>query len=481
MKHIIAWIKANIAIVVSLVVIVVVLPTAFIFSSSWNGKIKAAQEKAANDLLTKVNGAKVSYTIPSFEPGVEAITLQRVPNPEVTEWFKKAREGLKGQADAVVKRIEDFNRGVGPDAQAVGRHEHTLFTPELFAAAAKAEAQLKAKLGEEKFNALSEDDRKKQVGEIAKGLEDTLLFEMESKLLGKRGNPNPYEQILASMHAGGPADPVTVLEAVNTLKARELQQRATGRQPTPEESALIAKSMSEQRLAEYLGHAGSISVYATMDSLPSGNTDQAIPRDKIPPERLRTIEFFLYQWDYWVLDDIAAAVRFANARAADGEPLPIPEAPIKRVEKIVLKTPEALAPRQDGFGAPTGAADPAPEAPGMLPRDLSISFTGHNTGKWNQVYDARRAEITMVVSSAQLPEVVASFARVNLMAVNDIDVSEVDVWTDIQDGYAYGPDHVVRVKLTVESLWLRTWLKSVMPKDIRAAFGVADDAPAPKG
>lgn len=477
MKNIVAWIKGNIAIVVCLALILIILPTAFIFSSSWNKKIKTAQEKAASDKLSQVNATKVTYTIPSFEPGVEAVSLARVPSDSITTWFKTEREKLKGQADAVVKRAEDFNRGVGEEAKSVGRVPHVAFIPDLFpSTSATAERQLKGQLGEEKFNATPEEERKKKIAEMAKALDETLTFDMESRLLGKRGYPNPYEQLLTDMHAGPAADPVSVLEAVNSLRQREIQQK-TGRQLTPEEQAALGKQMSEQRIAEYLGHAGSVSVFATMDSFPKNAAQQSIPRDKIPPDRLKPVELFLYQWDYWVLQDIAAVVRFANT-APDGTHLPIPSSLIKRVESISLFTPEVLSPRMDDSGSLVSSAEPVPsETPGLLPRDLQASFTGHNSGKWNQLYDTRKFEITMVVASSRVQDVINDFARVNFMTVTAMEISEVDVWADIRDGYAYGSDHVVRVKFTVDSLWLRSWLKDFMPPGVKAAYGVAEEPP----
>jgi hypothetical protein len=109
-------------------------------------------------------------------------------------------------------------------------------------------------------------------------------------------------------------------------------------------------------------------------------------------------------------------------------------------------------------------------------------------GSWNKVYDVRRAEMVVVVSSARLNEFLAAIARTNFMTVTDMDLTKVDAWDALRQGYFYGDEHVVRARLTIESVWLRDWMTEFMPRSIRNALEIAEPTladggtpPAPSG
>jgi hypothetical protein len=63
--------------------------------------------------------------------------------------------------------------------------------------------------------------------------------------------------------------------------------------------------------------------------------------------------------------------------------------------------------------------------------------------------------------------------------VTDLDLGEVDAWAALDEGYFYGDEHVVRVTLEVESIWLKSWLVPMMPEELRKALGMKVEEAAP--
>ena len=93
-------------------------------------------------------------------------------------------------------------------------------------------------------------------------------------------------------------------------------------------------------------------------------------------------------------------------------------------------------------------------------------------------YDTRTVELTVVASSRDLPRLFEALGRVNYMTVVGVDLSPVDVWADLEQGYFYGDDHVVRAVVTIETVWLRSWTLPLMPDRVRAAVGAPPAASA---
>ncbi len=454
MKPVLNWIKANLVAVICVVVVLIALPVAWFFSSRWNTEIKTEREAEVGREMQAITQARVDYTIPSYEPGGEPVSLATEPNDALTRWFKAQREQVKGQADALVERVIAFNKGEGADAQAVGRRPHTPLIERLFPA--------------------------------PQGDPTERFYEMEDALLGKRGRTNPYDALLKRINAGGPPDAVRVAEAVENVRARELEKFSATRQPTPEEQAEIQKKLIERRIAEYQSRARDLSVYATTAVFESDQKKgAAIPTEQLvglysrEPARLRPMRFFLWQWDLWTYTDLLEAVRVANTGTGN-RPLNIVQAPVKRIESVsarevegVFADPAAPDPMAGmGMGA---AAAPTPAVPGGLVTDPTVSITGRTRGDWNTLYDVRRADMRLIVDSKRVDEVIRAFSATNLMTVLDMDIEQVDVWEHLREGYYYGPDHVVRLNLTIETLWLRPWTSKLMPEILRNALGVPSE------
>jgi hypothetical protein len=112
----------------------------------------------------------------------------------------------------------------------------------------------------------------------------------------------------------------------------------------------------------------------------------------------------------------------------------------------------------------------------LIATDASASVTGRVSHDGNQLYDVRPVTLSLIVSSERLPEILDAISSTNFMSVIDLDVSRVDPWEDLKQGYYYGDEHVVRVDLTIETIWLRQWLKAYMPATVKTLMKVKDDA-----
>lgn len=484
MKNFLAWIRTNWLITTFIGIVVVVLPGSYFGSTMWATSLRQKQEKTAGDRLAKVKAARVDYTLPSFDPKQPAVAHKAEPNPALTKWFSERQAELKADAESVVRRAVDFNRGVGEDAKRVGRLEHKPLVAGLFPGAAKAAEEAKKKeMGDEAWNAMPPEQRTRQVEMLQLDMEKPAMDAFEDAILGKHA-PSPYQSMLSSIGAGEAIDPVRLSETISDARTREIEKiTANKRELTADETASLTKLLSERRLGELQSHARELSVYAGMDIFPRNPASgSAIPYGRIDVDKLNVTNFFLYQWDMWVYDDLLSAVRLANTNAS-GARETVENSVVKRIESITLADPDGMFESKDPMsrgGDATPKADPTAATPGMVPLDPELSITGRGMGSWNKVYDVRRATMRVVVSSARLNDFLRAIAQTNFMSVTDLDLATVDEWEDLRAGYYYGPEHVVRATVQIESVWLRDWTAAFMPPSIRSVLGVPEEAPAAK-
>lgn len=474
MKPVLAWIKSNLLIVVFLAIIVIVLPGAYFGSSAWGGSIRSAQEKAAGDALSKVNAGKVDYAIPQYDPASPALVVKAEPNTARTAWFKQKREEFAAAAGAISQKAADFNRGVGADAAAVGRTEHLPIVEGLFPGAEQAaEAELRKERGEDAWGTLPEEDRRGLVASRAKAMIQDKLYEAEEAFLGKRGRPNPYQKLLDGIRAGGPVDAIRLVEDIKAMETSEIQKIGQRRDLTADERARVSKLLEERRLGGVQARAKDVSVFATLECLPTDDKKgSAVRLDSFVPEEIRPYNFFVYQWDLWLLSDMFSAVGLAN-RGADGRLTSVDQSTVKRIVSMELTEPKGLF--EGGTIDPSlGMQAPVPTAavPGMVPTDPTFGLTARGMGEWNTFYDLRNSAMTCIVASRRLPDFFSAIERTNFMTVTSIDVSEVNAWEELKQGYYYGADHVVKVRVEIESVWLRSWMTKFMPLDVQGVLKV---------
>jgi len=438
-KGVMTWVKANLLIVISTVVILVALPAGWFFSSSWNKRIRTEQEKRANDAYNKIKNAKVNYVIPSLLPGEEPITASQAPNPYVTEFVKAQREQRIGQASSIVGEVESFNRD-----------GHEVLAKDLLPVP------------------------------VGSGAEETRLkFEFLARMAGdaQLGQKSIYADVFPAIGAGGPPDMVKLATTIQDVQERETQRmlaESGAGSLTPEQQDELRKLLMERRIAEAQRRAKEISLYADLSSFdPQGfGAETAV----IPPAERRDrggttpslTEVFGWNFDYWVVSDLLRAIdRANNGPGATRDN--VENAAIKRVERLSIKRlPIALAPPPPG--GEIGEDYPTDES--SEGADPSVSVTGRVS---TDAYDVVPAKLTLVVDARRIPDIIRAFAETNLMTVLDVDLTEVDVWEELRQGYFYGGDApIVRADLLIETVWLRSWTAPLMPADVKTALGIEE-------
>lgn len=434
MSNIIGWIKGNLLIVISIVLIVLLLPAGWYFSNGWNQSIKEKATSAFNTEKRNLDSkSRVTYALPAVLEGEAAITDTRAPNPEVTAFFVEQKKIREQQVKEVVER------GV-----ALNKRDHGALVDGLLPKA--------------------EDERSLR----------RLGLEMAEQIAGTRDEPqlSVYSRLLRRLNAGRPTDPESLAATLREHKEREQERyeasnpdgRMTAAQEEQLERGLIAK-----RLGEYKGRAEALTFYASPNAIYTDPNEpfSQVPAVPPPPSMITEPMVFNWNWDYWVISDVLEAVSSANTNAASGA-MSVPSAPVKRVERVrVSRMPEPAAPDAN----PSGRFGTNPNA-GANASQLAPSYTGNTGGVPDSGIDIRTVELQIVASSKDLPRFFDALAKTNYMTVIDVDLYEVDVWADLKQGYYYGPDHVVRAVLTIETVWLRSWTKDYMPDAVRTVLGV---------
>lgn len=432
--NIMTFIKKRWPLIASIAVILVALPVAWVVSGKLNAGIKEGQEGAANGLLTRLDGLKVSYELPAPVDGMEPVERSGVmPHPRLTEWFAQRQEAQRERLAEATEAIIEFNR------------------------------KDRGVLVEGLFPKQPEDDSEAQL----------LRLRMQDLLIPGDGE-SAYEQLVASLNATTPPDPQRVLDTLNDTRARlfEREEAQSGEaQFEPEELEAITQELTAQRVSLYARPAQESSIYLSLEQFPSGSpfsVAPAFPRQAVAGSPSHGLTF-LWQMDYWLAQDLIGFLREANTRG--GSLLPIVDAPVKRV--LSIEGQPLKLDRTSGRDQFDAGVEPGPDPANQLfePR-YHASPSGREANWLNQLYDIRRVRVGLIVDSARIPEIIDAAGRYNLISVTDLDIAAVDVWRDLEQGFYYGQDHVVRVDMELEFVYLRAWTAPLMPDIIRQELGL---------
>lgn len=107
--------------------------------------------------------------------------------------------------------------------------------------------------------------------------------------------------------------------------------------------------------------------------------------------------------------------------------------------------------------APTEATDRAVEHFGITP-------TGRVS---NSIFDVRHTQLVIDIEATALPAFLEQLRKTNFMTVVKVEVTDLDEYELLQEGFVYGHGDVVRAKLIIESLWFRNWTEDLMPKIVK--------------
>jgi hypothetical protein len=435
--------------IVCVVVVLAALPTAWIFSSKWNDEIIATAQDNAGNKLNELRRAKVTYLIPSVVPGQPDVQLAVAPNPTLTSWVAEQRK----------QRLEQ-TRSVLDDATKRNKGAHAPIVDGLFP---------------------------KPPGDAA-ALSRQMRTYLET-MLGNpaRGQDSWYTKALKAAGAGTALDAGALAQLLAEQREREealaAAQNESG-QITAEQQQMINENLVNRRIGEVRRHAQAFSFYADQSVL----GDKAFAKSAvIPPPSMEDRagarapsheEGFVWMADAWVLQDLLAAITKANT-GLGGERTEVEQSAVKRILSIGIEELPIFASNNQGRGEDEGQSQgPLPTLDaetGRIPLDPSISVTGRLSSTTNQLYDVRRARISMIVASEKLPAIINAFHSTSLMTVTDVDLESIDVWEHMRNGYAYGNEHVVKASMEVEILLLRSWTVPLMPESIRMILGVTSN------
>tara|TARA_E500000318_G_scaffold1676_8_gene2310 strand:- start:4847 stop:6211 length:1365 start_codon:yes stop_codon:yes gene_type:complete len=444
-NKVLGFIKGNLIIVISIVLILALLPVGYVFSSKWNAsvseKVKGAYDSEKRSLTSS---GKVNYALPAVLEGEQDISESRAPNDAVTAFYEEAKQARIAQVEDVVERGTSFNQG-----------DHVEIVPGLLPKAPNARER--QRLG-------------RTMSEAIAGTPDT---------------PSIYQRKLRRINAGAPPSVpalATMLDQYKNQLEQEYRSANAQGQVSQEQQSEIQEKLTARRLNEYISRAKSLTFYCSPRAFVNGSVTgeittvgndgfSIVPATNWPPSQVTESVAFTWLWDFWVISDILDAAAKANMNAASGA-MPVPDAPVKRVELIrvsALDVASGASGTDDdvsGRGFPRGNSsdDPISTTQG--------SFTGREGGTANSPFDLRQVEVTAVVASKDLPKFLDSFSKVNFMTVTDVDLEEVDVWADLEQGFYYGTDHVVRARVKVETVWLRSWTTPIMPDPVKEALGI---------
>lgn len=426
MKGVLSWLKSNVVLVILAVLIVVPLPVAWFFSSGMNRSLVEGRQTDAQDALRKVQGVNVNYEVPPFTADQEAVSESSPPNAVKTEHFRAELESRLAQMETVKQAAIEYNR-----------KDRGVLVEGLFPQPT-GESQLKRN-------------------------------EMARRAVASGTRESAYAQLLGRLRVRPPVDGEELASLISVQRERKVAEM-TGDQGeqalTDEQREQIDAEMLDLRISRYRTHAMDTVYYGRLDVLPL-----SVPREPaLSPPPLE--QCFAWQFDYWLIEDLTRALADANARLdATGVGGNAVEGVVKRVYSIEIDTP-AFAAVGPGGDAPRGGRDDFGDSEGGGGSGGAATLTGRGPGS-SGLYDVRNAKLSLLVSSAKLPALLDSLGSSNFITVLDLDLSEVDPWAELEQGYYIGSDAVVRAELEVEVLFLRDWTAPFMPEGVKQALGIS--------
>ncbi|MBL4809793.1 MAG: hypothetical protein JKY43_07020 [Phycisphaerales bacterium] len=446
---ILQWIKSNILIVISSALILILLPVGWFFSSGWNNSIETAATDAFNKEKNNLKKASsIEYSLPAVLKGEEGLTESRAPNSIVTKFYQERKDERDIQVDEVVERGTQFNK-----------ENHKVLVEGLL-----PEAESLSELRKRGF----------RLGELIAGTQEA---------------PSIYTRLLRKLNAGDAPNPETLLASLKQFKEQQEENYAatsSDGKVSIEQAALLDQALIKRRLDEYAGRAESIAFYCSIDAIQTSSPEAGYSHVPATPPGYDSINetvVYTWTWDYWIISDILRGISAANTDAS-GVSLPVPDAPVKHVEKIRVKEFTAAAQTPDDDFSDNSRSGRrgsrgGPSTPDPTNSTVTKSYTGRTGGDMGSLYDIRYVDLTIIASSKDLPAVFDALGKTNYMTVIDADLSQVNVWDALANGYFYGDDHLVRAELTIETVWLRSWTKDLMPKSIRTSLRIVLDSDNP--
>lgn len=429
-KAVVAWVKANPAVVASLAAMLLVPPAAWWLAGEMHGaRSEAAKKRAAEHAeLEKYEKSTVQLALPGKPP--EQLP-PGVVGQRTVEAYKRLTSRLSADAMEVQKSAVERNRH--------GRDK--LFVD--------------IGITKENNNTISETVH---AAVIARARED-----------------------LKRLGAGMPPSDQSVVDQLQRAQDQFIaRERKPDRKSLSEEQLQqLRAQLVDKRLQMYGDAARNIAFYAAVGDL--GLPASAAEAGKEPSEAV----FFGWQWRLWIVEDVLEAFAAANKPFKS-----VIDAPVKRVLSVAVRedvVPPPAAPAAEP--PPEGVAPADAAAPSIPPIDpkaaITYDFSKSITGRVsNSLYDVRPVTVRLIVATGAIPELLNAVGRQNFMTVTSFEMQPADAFEAADRGFIYGAEPVSEVRMTIETVWLRSWLARLMPRELQVAKGsdgrtVDDPPPAP--
>lgn len=415
MKNLVPWLKAHWIIPVLTLVAIAALPTAWYFADQMRTSFATEYQNTIKKDYDSVadNAAKVNFHIPSLDGTGKVLETSQPVNEALIKRYGEIWADVSSKVGTVSATGLKFNQG-----------DHKVLIDGLFPPPPDRFAA--ERLGREFIDVY-------------------IRF---------------HKYILQQARAGGPARAEEIAQQLTDHRtAAESKILAElGRQPDAREQAKIAEELSGMRIAFIRRNAAQIGVYAE----PSVFTDVPASIPDVAPSPSQAWDM---QEKSWINQDICAAIALANGKTGG-----VSESVVKRLSKVSIRPPAW------DVAQPVPAANAFDPGEDRVPLNFSASITGRvsGPGSKNRWYDVRPATIDVVISSARLPQFLNALAATNFMTITDLDITKVDVFNDLREGYDYGDEHVVKATIQIETVWLREWRKAAMPPSVQKALGMDD-------
>lgn len=283
---------------------------------------------------------------------------------------------------------------------------------------------------------------------------------------------------LPRLNAGMPPDSEQIDRELSEVQETFMSKGSAAGQLTEDEQRQLDREKRTRLLEILIDRAQSINVYADTDI---NSPDFPFDASAIGPNDDPTAaQLWEAQIELWFQQDIAAAI--ASANQVDNPDANVLTSPVKRLMKIEV-APGYVGLHNVGAVKGTPTASQLPDFRYQAPASLtgsadqrqSDNFFASPTGRVsNALYDVRHARITALVDFQRLPTLFDAINNVNMMTVIGCDITGLDEYEALVDGYVYGSGDVVRVTLTVESVWLREWTAELMHDHVKMYLGLIE-------
>jgi len=172
------------------------------------------------------------------------------------------------------------------------------------------------------------------------------------------------------------------------------------------------------------------------------------------------------QFSLWIQKDVASSIIAANNNVPNSN---IQNDAIKRL--VQLRVPGDV----NVYVQSPGATPPPDDPNATDPRDFTKSPTGRVC---NDLYDVVQCTLVVEADQRQIPLILRELQRDKLTSVLGIEISPIDAGADDAQGFMYGVAPVVRLSITLESLFMRKWTLPLMPEEVKTELHIAPPAPA---